>query len=55
VIVSHEAVRRAVVRALTRKPLDGVQAAIDQAAHELSLPPEAVAAVIDATEGEPTP
>lgn len=51
-IVSHEAVRRAVVLALTRKPLDGVQAAIDEAARRLCLPSEAVAAVIDAKECE---
>lgn len=51
-IVSRVAVRRAVVLALTKKPLDGVQAAIEQAARELGLSPEAVAAVIDAKDEE---
>lgn len=51
-IVSHQAVRRAVVQALTAKPTEGVDAAIDEAARRLCLPPEAVAAVIDAKEQE---
>lgn len=46
-IVSHETVRRTVVAALMRNPTDGVQAALEQAAKQLSLPVEAVADVID--------